>query len=246
MASRRMFSQRIVSSARFLKMSPSAQSLYFHFGMRADDDGIVEAFPIMQMLGAAEDDFRVLVAKGFVRLLNDDMVSFILDWNEHNIIRADRKVDSIYKDLLLQVVPDAELVIPAPRSDVQDNSKRLDGPRTAQVRLGKDSINTSVAIAPQIEIVATTENAMVREKKDTAYYQVYELFKNPWPLSWKSNRTQIQSAKNLLEERGLTDIKDALEWYEGVKNREFCPVVTSPYDLDSKWDKLEAFNDKKS
>lgn len=239
-----MFSQRITSSARFLKMSPSAQSLYFHFGMRADDDGIVEAFPIMQMLGAAEDDFRVLVAKGFVRLLNEDMVSFILDWNEHNIIRADRKVDSIYKDLLLEVVPDVELVIPAPRSDVQDNSRRLDGPRTAQVRLGKDSINTSVAIAPHIEVEEKPEKKSA-PKKYPHSKEVFELW-GKYPRNWDLNSTQLRAAENLFEEHGVQEVKDALEWYESVKDREFCPVVVSPYDLDSKWDKLEAFNDKHS
>jgi len=116
-ATRRMFSQRIANSARFLKMSHSAQNLYFHFGMRADDDGIVEAFPIMQMLGAAEDDFKVLVAKGFIVPLNEDLVTYILDWKEHNLIRADRKVNSIYKDLLLRIVPEADLISPKPRAD---------------------------------------------------------------------------------------------------------------------------------
>lgn len=139
-----MFSQRITNSARFLKMSHSAQNLYFHFGLRADDDGVVEAFPIMQMLGSAEDDFKILVAKGFVVPLNDDLVAFITDWNEHNLIRADRKVNSIYKDLLLRIVPEAELVEPKPRADTgvptgkkQTTGRPLDANWTAQGRLGK-------------------------------------------------------------------------------------------------------------
>ena len=122
-----MFTQKITSSARFLKMSPSAQSLYFHLGMHADDDGIVEAYTIMQLINAAEDDFKILVAKGFIKPLNDDLVSFILDWNEHNTIRADRKIDSRYKDLLIQMMPEVKLIEAKPRSDVEDNSARLGG-----------------------------------------------------------------------------------------------------------------------
>ena len=117
MAERRMFSKRIIGSARFLRMPGSTQALYFHLGMAADDDGIVEAYPIMQMVNASEDDLRLLAAKGFVKVLNEDLVTYILDWQENNKIRADRKVNSIYKDLLLQVMPETTLLEPRQRAD---------------------------------------------------------------------------------------------------------------------------------
>ena len=107
-----MFSKRIVESTRFLRMPATSQNLYFHLGMLADDDGIVEAYPVMCTTGANEDDLRVLVSKKFVTVLNQDTVTYINDWLEHNTIRADRKKDSIYKDLLLEVVPDAEIIEP--------------------------------------------------------------------------------------------------------------------------------------
>ena len=87
MAQRRMFSNRITNSARFIKMPLSSQALYFHLGLHADDDGVVEAFSIMRQTGAVEDDLRILVAKGFVSVLNDDLVTYITDWNENNKIR---------------------------------------------------------------------------------------------------------------------------------------------------------------
>ena len=117
MAERRMFSKRIIGSARFLRMPGSTQALYFHLGMAADDDGIVEAYPIMQMVNASEDDLRLLAAKGFVKVLNEDLVTYILDWQENNKIRADRKVNSIYKNLLLQVMPETPLLEPRQRAD---------------------------------------------------------------------------------------------------------------------------------
>ncbi|KLD61706.1 hypothetical protein WP50_00105 [Lactiplantibacillus plantarum] len=63
MAQRRMFSNRITDSAKFLKMPLSSQALYFHLGLHADDDGVVEAFSVMRQTGAVEDDLRILVAK---------------------------------------------------------------------------------------------------------------------------------------------------------------------------------------
>lgn len=110
MANRRMFSMKIINSARFMKMPVASQLLYFHLGLNADDDGIVEAYNIMRYTGLSEDDLKLLVAKSFVIVLNEDLVSFITDWKEHNLIRADRKVDSMYKNLLLKIVPEVQLV----------------------------------------------------------------------------------------------------------------------------------------
>lgn len=62
--------------------------------------------------GACEDDLKVLASKKFVTVLNQDLVTYINDWIEHNTIRADRKKNSIYKNLLLEVVPDAEIIKP--------------------------------------------------------------------------------------------------------------------------------------
>lgn len=149
MGQRRMFSLTVINSARFIKLPIDAQNLYFHLGMRADDDGIVEAFPVMRMIGSSEDNLKLLHAKDFVRVLNEDFVTYITDWHEHNTIRADRKVDSIYRGLLIQLLPEAKITEPKPRSDVKNNSKRLgngqstDSPRTGNGRhkLSKDKLS---------------------------------------------------------------------------------------------------------
>lgn len=64
MANKRMFSKAIIDSDMFLDMPKSAQALYFHLGMRADDDGFLDnAKKIMRSIGASEDDYKILVAK---------------------------------------------------------------------------------------------------------------------------------------------------------------------------------------
>ena len=79
MAQRRMFSIKVIDSAKFLKMPSSSRLLYYDLGMRADDDGIVEAFNVLRMTGATEDDLRILVSKGYIRVLNEDLVTYIVD-----------------------------------------------------------------------------------------------------------------------------------------------------------------------
>ena len=145
-----MFSKRVINSARFLTMPLSSQALYFHLGLNADDDGVVEAFMVMRQVGASQDDLRILVAKGFVTLLNDDLVAFIMDWRENNKIRADRKTDSIYLPLLLQILPEVEVLQTKERADLKKikSGRPVDGQlsdngrhRIGKDRLGKDSID---------------------------------------------------------------------------------------------------------
>ena len=140
MVARRMFAKSIVESARFLKMPVSSQNLYYHLGMNADDDGIVEAYAVMNLVKAHEDDLRVLYSKGFIRILNEDLVSYIEDWREQNKIRPDRKKDSIYKDLLLQIDPSVLLLEKKERSDlVRKSGPSMDGQMSAQCSTGKGS-----------------------------------------------------------------------------------------------------------
>jgi hypothetical protein len=98
-----MFAKSVIGSARFLRMPVSARLLYYDLGMQADDDGVVEAFAVMRTTGANDDDLRVLAARGFISVLNEDLVSFITDWSKNNLIKKDRYRPSIYQNLLVQI-----------------------------------------------------------------------------------------------------------------------------------------------
>ena len=66
-ANRRMFSLDVVDTDLFLDMPVSTQCLYFHLGMRADDDGFVNSpKKITSMTGCKTDDLRILISKGFL------------------------------------------------------------------------------------------------------------------------------------------------------------------------------------
>ena len=121
-----MFAKAIVNSARFLTMPPSSRLLYYDLGVSADDDGIVEAFTVLRMTGAAEDDLKLLITKGFVTLLNDELVCHIADWSLNNQIRKDRYKPSIYQDLL--------------SAPVNGNQRLTDGQPSGNQRLTQYSI----------------------------------------------------------------------------------------------------------
>ena len=100
MAERRMFARAITGGARFLQMPATARLLYYDLGQEADDDGYCETYGVMRKTGASEDDLRLLVNKGFVRILNDDLVVHIVHWTINNHIRKDRYHPGIYKSLI--------------------------------------------------------------------------------------------------------------------------------------------------
>lgn len=103
MAERRMFAKSVIGSARFLRMPSTSRLLYYDLGMYADDDRVVEAFSVMRTTGASEDDLRVLASKGFVRVLNEDLVTYISDWSTNNQLRKDRYHPSVYAKLLVKL-----------------------------------------------------------------------------------------------------------------------------------------------
>lgn len=106
MATKRMFALEIIDDQTFTDMSSSAQALYFHLGMIADDDGFVNNPKAAQSKAhASDDDLRVLVAKKFVLFIRDGLV-VITDWKANNYIQKDRYKPTRYVEekQLLQLV----------------------------------------------------------------------------------------------------------------------------------------------
>lgn len=100
MAERRMFARTIVESDAFLDMPLSAQSLYIHLGMNADDWGFVNnPRSIRRMCGASEDDLRLLVAKKFI-LTFDSGAAVIKSWWVNNYVQSDRRHPTRYQEEL--------------------------------------------------------------------------------------------------------------------------------------------------
>ena len=66
MAERRMFTTQVVDSDEFLELPLTAQALYFHLGMRADDDGFVhKPKAVLRTVLASGEDLDRLVERGF-------------------------------------------------------------------------------------------------------------------------------------------------------------------------------------
>lgn len=243
-----MFSKTITNSARFLKMPKDSQTLYFHLGLAADDDGIVEAWSVLNMTGSGEDNLRVLATKGFITVLNEDLVSYVMDWHEHNALRADRLITSTYRELLIQMIPEVTLTTPKPRSDVRDNTKRLDGPSMDGVgedRIGKDRLDTSADERREVP-----DDEEKKPKSPAKYPNAKKIFSlwGDYPKHWERQTTFLLAAEEFHNDPalGYEEAEYILkEWYPKNKDKEYCPQIHNPHDLLTKHSKLEAFSEKK-
>jgi hypothetical protein len=125
-----MFSLSVVDTDLFLDMPQSTQNLYFHLGMRADDDGFVSnTKKIMKMIGATDDDIKLLIAKQYI-IPFDSGIIVIKHWRMNNYLRNDRYKETNYKEEKKQIVVDDNLVYQMDTNGIH--------------RLGKDSIGKDI------------------------------------------------------------------------------------------------------
>lgn len=121
MAERRMFSKTIIDSDMFLDMPLSAQALYFHLSMRADDDGFLNnAQKIIRMTNASKNDFDLLLIKSFIIKFEDGVCVIGL----HVFLTCQR---TIMANLFFQGVVRLKCT--------SDSTKTLHGVRSAHVRV---------------------------------------------------------------------------------------------------------------
>lgn len=139
MAERRMFAKTIIDSDAFLDMPLSSQALYFHLSMRADDDGFINnPKKIQRMVGASDDDLKLLIAKRFIIPFESGIV-VIKHWKIHNYIRNDRYKETMYQEekALLDVKENkAYTMLPSGIPNSNQPVYQMD----TQVRLGQDRL----------------------------------------------------------------------------------------------------------
>jgi len=139
MAERRMFTLKIVDSDAFLDMPMSAQALYFHLNMRADDDGFVNnPKKISRMIGASDDDLKILLAKRFV-LGFESGVIVIKHWRMHNLLRKDRYNPTQYQEEFARL----QLKDNGSYTELATTWQPLGNQMATQVSIGKVSIGKS-------------------------------------------------------------------------------------------------------
>lgn len=139
MAERRMFTKRVTDDDHFMGLSASAQALYLHLMMAADDDGFCNQIAAcMFKAHASTSDIEALLANRYLYQF-DNGVIVIKHWRMANALRKDRYTPTAFQEELAKL-------------ELKDNgaytlvANRLpDGCQVVaaclpQDRLGKDSV----------------------------------------------------------------------------------------------------------
>lgn len=145
-----MFAKTIIDSDAFLDMPLSTQALYFHLSMRADDDGFINnPKKIQRMVGAADDDMKVLTAKNFIIPFESGIV-VIKHWKIHNYIRNDRYKETVYKEekALLETKDNKAYTFGIPNDNQMDTQDRKGKDRKGKVSIEEERVEAEQPALP--------------------------------------------------------------------------------------------------
>lgn len=219
MSQRRMFSPKIVGSDEFLDMPTSSRELYFQFGMYADDDGFISPRKVMRMVGASEDDLKVLITKKFAIPFERGII-VITHWKSNNLVRKDWYQETIYKEekSLLKEDDNGNYLL-----DNKLVNESLTEIRIGQDRIGKKDIATSVAIESPFSLKEEILKLENNPRRDMNIIALFLEKKKP-DISTKEQYQQLlkrhlRSAKSLSpfeDEKILRACKIAEEGYPKI------------------------------
>ena len=247
MANRRMFAKTIIDSDAFLDMPPSTQVLYFHLAMRADDDGFINnPKTIMRIVGAKDDDIKLLIAKRFI-IPFDSGVVVIKHWRIHNYIQKDRYTETKYIEEKNQLIINEKNGYSLKQiglfDDENDNVYILD----TLVRIGKDRLEigkdrlelerdknkATRFITPTIDEIKTFLNEQEYETDTDRYanrfYNFYE------SKGWKVGKEKMKDWKAAIRGRLSRD---------NIKKKETVAAETIDDTLDPIWEEIKKLGKK--
>ena len=103
MAERRMFTKKITDDDNFMSLSASAQALYLHLSMSADDDGFCNQVSIaMFKAHASIQDLEALLSKRYIYQFENGVI-VIKHWRMANALRKDRYTPTAFQEELKQL-----------------------------------------------------------------------------------------------------------------------------------------------
>ena len=103
MAERRMFTKKVTDDDNFINLSSSAQALYLHLSMSADDDGFCNQVTIsMFKAHASVQDLQALLELRYIYQF-DNGVIVIKHWRMANALRKDRYTPTAFQEELAKL-----------------------------------------------------------------------------------------------------------------------------------------------
>ena len=222
MAQKRMFDKKVVESDKFIDLPNSSKALYFMAGMDADDKGFFQPRKLQKMCGFSDDDFKILIAKGFF-ITFESGVMVVTDWNKNNWLDSRRVTETEYKDELnlLKLINQ--------RYEFKENENlakpMLSENRIVENSIDKNSIYNIYNICPN----ESKDEPIKVEVLDNIDIQ-FEQFWNLYPKKEKKKETRKWFEKHKPNQELFNKILVNLEKQKKSKqwaNKQFIPLPSS-------------------
>lgn len=170
MAERRMFTKKITDDDNFMALSSSAQALYLHLSMGADDDGFCnQVASSMFKAHASVQDLQALLERRYVYQFENGVI-VIKHWRMANALRKDRYTPTAFQEELAMLC----LKENGAYTMRNDDGCHLVAGWLPQDSIGKVSIkeDTNVSSCPEVS-KADSEQAVVSiVLNDGSYFNV--------------------------------------------------------------------------
>ena len=103
MADRRMFTKKVTDDDNFMQLSSSAQALYLHLTMSADDDGFCNQVSLaMFKAHASVQDLQSLLERRYIYQFENGVI-VIKHWRMANALRKDRYTPTAFREELARL-----------------------------------------------------------------------------------------------------------------------------------------------
>ena len=261
MTRRRMFNPVIVESDVFLDMPLTTQALYFHLSMHADDYGFVSPKKIMRMVGAGDDELKILISKRFV-LVFESGVLVIKHWHVNNTIRKDRSIETTY-DKELKMLTRNEFGGYTEIQRISEIASRLENNTYVEESTTKEDETTEVVVIPptngkpnvnpmpaQIRLdkkKSIDTNVSIERVSSKTIDELFDIWENIVGYRLTAQlRANREAASKLLKNYEFDDIRKMIVGVSLSHKDQYAPRISGFKDLYRKWDELKAWGIRKN
>ena len=258
MAERRMFTKKVTDDDNFMSLSASAQALYLHLSMSADDDGFCnQVSASMFKAHASIQDLEALLSKRYVYQFENGVI-VIKHWRMANALRKDRYTPTAFQEELKQLrikengaytLEEGSSVadwLPSGCRLVATDKDRIDKDSLGEDSLGKDRIEeseeTSADVLEQYTLLCPSFSK-VKKLTDKRKKQVRALLKT---FTLEEIKEGFRKAEESPFLKGDNDRKWKADFDFLTNQNNLTKVLEGKYDKrdkatvnESVWDKWE-------
>lgn len=211
MAEKRMLTRKVTDDDNFVALSSSAQALYLHLNLGADDDGFCNQISTaMFKAHASVQDLEALLEKRYL-LQFENGVIVIKHWRMANALRKDRYTQTTFKDELakLKVKENGAYTY-------ADNSGLPSGCQLVANRLPQNRVDKS------------------REDKDRVEESVVEKRKRFSPPTVKEVAAYCDERGNNIDPQHFVDYYSARGWMIGKNHMKDWKAAVRTWEKSDK------------